>query len=502
MASIATLEELHRIIDLVPDPVAVVRDGVLAWANPALHELLGQPPGALAGQEAESVVVPEERPGLPQGRSAGRSGVHGPGVEAHWLRRDGSVVAVEQRTLAIELDGAGAWLVVARDLTSIRALAARAEQLDQLIAVGTLAAGVGHEINNPMAYVISNLAQLADGLSALQASVTRGEVPEDLGPRLSELLEAVGDAREGADRVRRIVLGLRTLSSTPGSARTRVQLEAVLDAAVAMSWGELRHRVQVVRDYHPLPPVLADEERLRQALGALVGNAAHAMAGDGELRLRIFLEGTEAVVEVEDTGIGMAPEVLRRAFEPFFTTRKVGAGMGLGLYTALATVQAHGGRLTAISELGLGTTFRVALPVVLPEEARPARKRLLLVDDEAPVRSSLSRALAPHHDVVFAANGEEALALLTPAEHFDAIVCDITMPCMSGLQLLRQIKLRRPDLSAKVVLMTGGTTTEQLQELLEREAAPLLEKPFEMRQLLATVQRLAGDSRQDGPGPR
>jgi CheY-like chemotaxis protein len=229
-----------------------------------------------------------------------------------------------------------------------------------MAAVGTLAAGVGHEINNPLAYIVSNLEHACAEAEAL------ADAPEEAGPRLRELTQALREALHGADRVRRIVRDLKTFSRRDDESLGAVDLHAVLDAAAKMAASELRHRARLVREYGDVPSVEGNEARLVQVFLNLLINAAQALpegrSEDHTVRLvtRAGPAG-EVVAEVRDTGRGMTPEVLGRIFDPFFTTKPVGVGTGLGLSLCHAYVTGMGGSIAVESELGKGSVFRLTL---------------------------------------------------------------------------------------------------------------------------------------------
>ena len=246
--------------------------------------------------------------------------------------------------------------VTVRDITEQKQAEARLRRNERMASIGMLAAGVAHEINNPLAFVSSNLGFVDNELRRLK-------LPEE---DARELLEAVGEAREGAERMRLIVQSLKLLSRGDTISQVPVDLKEVLETSLQLARGQMRGRAEVVRDYEELPKVLGNTVQLAQVFVNLLANAAQALShrgGQVKLVTRVLGEGRVSV-EVCDNGCGIPAEQLGRIFEPFFTTKPVGEGTGLGLSISHGIVQALGGEITVQSTVGVGTTFRVVLPTV------------------------------------------------------------------------------------------------------------------------------------------
>ncbi|MFY1828945.1 ATP-binding protein, partial [Myxococcus fulvus] len=249
------------------------------------------------------------------------------------------------------------------NVRTLRQTQAQLVQAGRMAAVGQLAAGVGHEINNPLAYIVSNLEHASEESDMLAREL--GET-RAAGTRLREVGQALREALHGADRVRRIVRDLKTFSRPDDEKQGPVELGAVLDSAVKIAMGELRPRAKLVRDYGDVTWVEGNEARLAQVFLNLLINAAQALpegrAEQNEVRL-VTRGGADGwvVAEVRDTGSGISPESLGRIFDPFYTTKPVGVGTGLGLSLCHAYVTAMGGTISVESELGKGSVFRVSL---------------------------------------------------------------------------------------------------------------------------------------------
>jgi len=383
-----------------------------------------------------------------------------------------------------------------QDITERKELDRRVVIADRMASVGTLAAGVAHEINNPLTYVIANLDFLALALreraDALPTADTR------------EFVDAIAEARDGAERVRKIVRGLRTFSRAEDERRQVLILQRVIAVSIDLAFNEVRHRARLVKDFAATPPVYADEARLAQVVVNLIVNAAQAipegMADRNEIRIRTRTgPGGEAIVEVHDTGTGI-PEHLRvRVFDPFFTTKAVGAGMGLGLSICHGIVSSLGGELSFECPEGRGTVFRMVLPAATAEVAPQAstaapcvlasgrKGRVLIVDDDEFVMKTLKRALDREHEIITAGGGRQALDRLSGGEDVDVILCDLMMPDMTGMDLYAELLARSPAQAQRLVFMSGGTFTERGKVFLDEVPNQRFEKPFDIGTVRALV---------------
>jgi PAS domain S-box-containing protein len=484
------------LLEGVPDPAAIQRDGRIIYANAALVATLGyERPEELMQRRLEEFVLDEPPP--VDGQSVLLTG------ERRLLRRDGKVRMAELASLPLLFDGEPAIVCIARDVTEQRQLQSRLALADRLASMGTLAAGIAHEINNPLAFVISNLGFLSDELRR----ATTGSATASVRVEADEWRTVLSEAREGAERVRQIVRQLKTFSRPDEERVGPVDLHAVLDSAVMLATNEIRHRAQLRRVYGPVPSVMANEGRLCQVFLNLVVNAAQAIpegaADRNEIRLvtRPGPDGRLAVIEVQDTGVGIAREALGRIFDPFFTTKPVGVGTGLGLSICHGIVTSLGGDISVESEPGKGTTVRVLLPVAedgTRREDKPAeqpqaptarRGRVLVVDDEPAVGRALKRILR-EHDVELVTSGRQALEKLNADKSFHAILCDVMMPDLAGKDLYEEVQKSGLGLEGRFVFVSGGAFTQGAREFLARVPNPTLEKPFDEAAVRQVVREL------------
>ncbi|MCY1036865.1 MASE1 domain-containing protein [Corallococcus sp. BB11-1] len=528
-AARAERREAVEMLELLATTVRAVHEGVLicevrepgvlntVFVNEALcalvgrrrEELVGTAPGALLA--SPDVSEPRQlEDALREERSLR--------AEVVLQRPDGTRVWSEMQLSPVRANGEAVTHFVAthRDVTATKELQARLVAAERVAAVGTLAAGVGHEINNPLAYLALNLEAAQRSLAAEGAGAPAG---------VRDALGSVRGAQEGAERIRLIVRDLRVFSREESPEHGLVDLNALVPPAVRVVLHALRPRARLVESFGKVPRVLGSEARLGQVLLNLLVNAMQAIPegdpGRHEVRVRTRTDAAgHACVEVEDTGGGIPPDVLPRIFDPFFTTKGNEEGTGLGLAICQQIIRAHGGELRVLSVPGQGATFTVLLPPATVRSAGPSpvtassrqaargaeaeeaglpasscgrRGRVLIVDDEPRLAQSMRLLLEPFHDVVIVTDGEAALARVGQGESFDVVLCDLQMPGMDGIAVYRRLVAQAPALVSRLVFISGGASSPEGRVFVETVANRVLEKPVRPDVLLATVEAtLAG----------
>jgi signal transduction histidine kinase len=368
---------------------------------------------------------------------------------------------------------------------------------EKLAALGQFAAGVAHEVNNPSAVVSANLRYLEE-------AVAGGALPADAPDALRESLVAM---ERIAGIVRQLLDASRLAASSAAAPVRVVEVRAAVEEAIRMAVARCGARVRFQHEVAPGLHAAAQDTVLVQVLVNLVVNGAQAVPqerADGVVRVRTRREGERLHVEVEDNGTGMDEEVLRRVFEPFFTTKPFGTGTGLGLAVSRGLLASFGGDLRLESRPGHGTRATIDLPATMEAAAAPAppprpagpRRRLLLVDDEPGVRTSLKRLLETRYDVALAAGVEEGLAALADRSArgaaFDAVLCDVMMPDGGGERLFERLRARDPTTARRVVFFTGGAVTDDARRFLREQPQPVLAKPLDLALLGEVVEGLGG----------
>ena len=399
-----------------------------------------------------------------------------------------------------------------RERARIRARLAEAERLASL---GTLAAGAAHEISNPLSFTVANLETMDEQLTRLRQMIDQlggkpePRVLEDMRATLDDLRDLLADGRVGAERVSRVVRNLQSIARRQEEQHRLVDLRRVIESALNLAWNQIRHRARLIKEFpEELPLVQGSEFRLGQLVLNLLVNAAQAIqeghAQANEIRVSVHTDARGMVLEVKDTGEGIAPEAKPRLFEPFFTTKPAGVGTGLGLSICQSVVLEHRGTIEVESEPGKGSLFRVVLPLPAEERAAPAieeaapapatrRGQVIIIDDEPQLAWAMKRLLDAEHDVVAVTHGREALDRMMAGERFDVIVCDLTMPYMTGEQLFHEIERRfGGEMAARILFVTGGALSDEGNAFLQQVRNPRLFKPFEPAELRTQIRRLLG----------
>ena len=375
-------------------------------------------------------------------------------------------------------------------------LAARAK----LAAVGQLANGVAHEVNNPSSYVLLNLEFMMEELVRQQEPLERAGFAE----LCSSFGEVISECMDGIRRIRTIVVELQTFSHSTGE-MNRVSLDAIVTSTLEMLGPDSGARAGTIElNLGGVPEFGSNPDRLGQVVINLVRNALQSLASP-VARVWVSTRAEEgcAVLEVRDEGVGIPEALQARIFEPFFTTKPVGSGTGLGLATAREIVRKLGGSVRFTSREGQGTTFTVKLPMrpaaasVRPltwhaERGEPRKVRVLFIEDEEVLRRTLVRALSGTFDVVAAKSAEVAIEMLAQDADVDVIVSDLLLPGMSGMKFFDHIAKKHPELVRCTLFLTGGATTLEARKFVEMHADIVLNKPLEAQALRSVLSAIGG----------
>ena len=484
-------------------------DGFFKRVNFAWTRTLGWSAEELMSQPSLNFVHPDDRELTLAGRARLQSKLElGPLVN-RYLCKDGTYRWFEWRSVVHH--GRGLVYAAARDVTQQKLAEARLAEAtthqeklksqlilaDRMASVGTLAAGVAHELNNPLTSVTGNVSLMLEELARMSAMNPTEQT--------TQLAELAVEAQAGAERIRSIVLGLKTFSRAEDERRQVIDLPTVLDLSIGMVFHEIRSRAALVKDYGETPRVDADQARLAQVFINVLLNAVQALPDEPAVAHEIHVATRtdtlgRAVVEIRDTGSGIAPALLDRVFEPFFTTKAVGRGTGLGLSICRNIVTGLGGEIAVASTQGRGTTFCITLlpatravraaAVSSAPSPRPSASGLavLVVDDE-PAIGNLLRRVLDSHQVTTVTMAKQALELLRSGSDFDIIISDIMMPEVSGMAFYNELSVHFPTTIERVVFLTGGAATAETRAFFDRVPNEVIEKPCAPQKLRELVQR-------------
>ena len=377
-------------------------------------------------------------------------------------------------------------LLIINDVTDRRETEERLLETARLVSVGELAAGVAHELNNPLAGVLG-FAQL----------LMAGELSPSIRVDIRRIYEQ-------AERANKVVQNLLSFARKRQPERKYIDLTTTIARAVALkvydfSVSNIHLSFDLPTDF---PHTMADDHQLQQVFLNILLNGEQAMVeakGRGTLHIKARHTGDRIRLSFADDGPGIAPDQVKKIFDPFFSTKGVGRGTGLGLSICYGIIQEHGGRIWVESQLGEGATFHVELPVLPPEEGPECGKHvatlvppqsILVVDDETVVRDLLFQVLSGDgHAVDLASNGEEGWASIR-SKRYGCIIMDLRMPGISGQQLYQQTRSYDADLARHIIFITGDTARPEVRDFLEETGNPVIGKPFDLEELRWQIQRI------------
>ena len=526
---------MREMVDMLSDVLwQTDAKGELSYLSNSITALLGYTPDELLGTSIFSTLPSSEQDAALSKLLATPADPKAKSSMDHWhLHQSGRRVLVSSRYAPI-VDDEGAitgFRGSAREITAQHRAQSQVVQSERLSSIGMLAAGVAHEINNPLTYLIAffdtisgELGELKQAQRALEGQIQslsrsdQGQVldlqkvrsqTEQLQSETQELEKLAQDAAKGAWRIRDIVRGIKNFSRADSDELEPVDIHQAIESAINMAFHEIKYRATLIREFADLESLMANEGRLAQVFLNLLINAAHAIPfGDpssNTIRIRSEQTPSHIVVSVEDSGCGIKEDRLGVIFEPFFTTKPKGIGSGLGLAICKNIIESYGGELQVSSTLGQGSCFTIRLPRSMQKlHALPSQQderengspqqaaQILIVDDDILIRESLSQVLGGQHQLTLCASAKEAMEILALSQNFDLILSDLMMPNMTGADLFNWIEANHPSLSYKVVFITGGVFSTELQAFVDDTSQLILEKPFAPDEIRKQISALLG----------
>jgi PAS domain S-box-containing protein len=514
---------IREFIEAAPDALLVVDSGGrIVLVNTQLEHLFGYARHELAGKAIE-ILVPERFRSNHEGYrmdfvGSPRTRAMGAGRSLWGRKKDGVEFPVEISLSPVPAGSEHFVAAAVRDVTEARRSAATLRAAERLVALATLAAGIAHEINNPLTTVMASLDLALESVSSWRA------IGASAPP--AELVEALTDAKQAAKTVGEIVQSMRVLARGETGRLQPVDVNKLLDQSLILIANSVKYSARIVKEFGDLAPVMADPPQLAQVFLNVLVNAAQAFseasAVRNEIRIATRMDGARVLIEIGDNGRGIPEAIRERIFEPFFTTKDVGQGMGLGLSITRSIVKALGGEITFESAAHRGTVFRIALPStsfsteaewpatrppiaataprasaaqpdedVSPRKGARKRIRVLVIDDDIGVARTLARGLAKECDVDILTDGREAIDRLSTEHGYDLVLCDLMMPSVTGADVYREVMTKRPESADRFVFITGGAFTDAGRRFLETVDAPVVRKPFDLRAVRALVRSRA-----------
>ncbi len=491
--------QLSAVLDAVAQGILVAdARGDIVLANAEAGRIFGHPVEDLTGRPLASLLAERWRATHVQLFDAASSDGRAAQPEKRRLegvRADGTEFPLEMTLRSTLLpDGTQRATAAIRDLSASLTEQTRLALADRMVSVGTLAAGAAHEINNPLAYLTMNVEFVRGALAQMREGLGLGDI--------DELVDALDQALDGSRRVQNIVKDLRTFAQADPRKGVGVDLQEAVESALRMVHNEMRDRARVELRMGGQFTVQSDHARLCQVFLNVLHNATQAIAPGAahEHRVTVTTRRTangRVEIRIQDTGVGVAPEILDRVFDPFFTTRPAGQGLGLGLSICHTIVSGLGGCISIAPAPERGAVVTIELPATEaltvhrtpPVGSLTPSYSVLVIDDEPMVCRALARALSEHR-VTTETMGRRALARLAGGESFDAVLCDAQMPEMSAVQLYNAVSAVRPELRGRFIFMTGGMHTAELRLFLESVHNPCLGKPINLPTLREAIQHL------------
>ena len=385
-------EKLRTITDTAKDAIIMIdTDGKVSFCNSASEKIFGYTAREIMGKNVHSLLCPQKyfgdmKKGFAKFRETGQGTFIGNTYELSAIRKDGTEFPIELSLSAIRIEGEWHSVGVVRDVSERKKMEQFLLLSDKMAAIGQLAAGVAHEINNPIGFISSNLGTFEKYLSDLTEFVhaesqvialfKEDESIKELNAKRADLdidyiiedvVHLIKESLEGCYRVKKIVMDLKSFSRVDEEDYHSADINECIESTINIVWNELKYKAKLNKELGNIPPTKCNAQQLNQVFMNLLVNASQAIKKQGNILVKTWQENNSILVNISDTGCGIPGNNIQRIFEPFFTTKEVGKGTGLGLSITYDIIKKHNGDITVQSEEGKGTTFTVKIPIVEDE---------------------------------------------------------------------------------------------------------------------------------------
>jgi len=504
-------EKLKTLFEIVPMGVSVLgAERKFLYVNPALERILDiSREGLFRGDyknrtylRPDGTLMPAEEYASIRAIKEQRE-VHN--VETGIVKENGTVIWTSVSAVPVAFSD---WrvVIVTSDITERKRIEQMVLQSEKMASIGTLAAGVAHEINNPIGYIYSNLKTMENYAETLQKHLdtTKQIIIEyarkkgdnellntfeqlhtnfQISFYFNDMMSAIRESLEGVEKVKKIVLDLKDVSRAEKYEIKPANINEAIEKTLNIVWNELKYKAEVVKDLGQLPDIECDIQRMTQVFINILVNAAQAIEKQGKITIKTYIAHNNVCIQISDTGKGISKSDLSRIFDAFFTTKEPGQGTGLGLTIALKIIQEHKGTITVSSEVGKGTTFSILLPV---EREKPIHThKVLVVDDDEDCRLSLAKEIQFYNPAITTMTAKDGFEVGEMYNTFqpEVVILDITMPGMDGFEVCRKITSSEMDNKAKVIMITGYDGEDLKRKSFEAGAIQFLEKPIHLEKL-------------------
>lgn len=480
----------------------IVQDirGVIVETNKKVEWILESRKENIIGKPFADLFIPDERAYVALKLQKAEANGHINYKELHIHSGNGKIKDIDCTSTFIDTGEERLILSIINDVTDRQQMYNKMVLSDKLATVGTLTAGIIHEINNPMTFVATNLHYINDQLKMLNLNDTN-----QVTQFMLLLDEVINESILGASKIQEIIQELKGFSRIGHDEITPVYIHEILNFAIHMANPQYKLTATIETHYAPnVPLLLLERNKLHQVFLNLIMNAAQAFEAsqkkDNLISITTTVKDNHIQIEFMDTGKGISPDIINKIFDPFFTTKPVGIGTGLGLSISQDIINQMGGEITVRSEINQGTTFTIRLlmkvklespkdqiNISLPTPKTQVRKSILIVDDDPVTLNILERILGKYHEIVTVNSSLEALKILSQKNKFDLVITDIHMPDVSGIDLYKFILNNHPGLERNMIFMSGGVMNETTNDFIIQTKNDLLLKPFTPEQLIHVI---------------